>query len=208
MQKQIILASTNPGKLREYRQLLQSLPVELIPQSDLEIPSAIENGLSFVENAIIKARAAAQRGGLAAIGEDSGLAVAALGGQPGIYSARYAGKNASSEENIKKLLAALKDVPEHQRQAQFHCVIAFLRNADDPTPVICQGAWQGTILSSPQGHGGFGYDPIFYLPQHRCSAAELSIEMKNQISHRAQATQQLIRFLNDWLASQSCFKLL
>lgn len=200
MQKKIVLASTNSGKLREYRYLLRALPIELISQSELDIPSAIENGLSFVENAIIKARAAAQHANLPSIGEDSGLAVDALNGQPGIFSARYAGEGTSSQANIEKLLTALKGVPESQRQAQFHCITVFLRHGDDPTPVICQGTWQGTILTSPQGNDGFGYDPIFYLRQRQCSAAQLSIEMKNKISHRGQAAQQLIQFLDDWLS--------
>ena len=184
---EVVLASGNAGKLAELKSLLADVEVSVIPQSALSVPEADETGRSFVENALIKARHAAEHTGLAAIGDDSGLAVDALDGAPGIYSARYAGPSASDAENTAKLLADLREVPAPRRTARFHCLVAYVRNADDPTPIICQGTWEGQIALVPEGDNGFGYDPVFYVPSHRCTAAQLPADEKNRISHRARA---------------------
>jgi XTP/dITP diphosphohydrolase len=191
----IVLASHNPGKLREMGHILSELKVEVISQSRFNVPEVAETGLSFVENAIIKARHAARHTGLAAIADDSGLEVDALGGQPGIYSARYAGLGASDQENLEKLLEDLKEASEEQRRARYQCLIVYMRHWQDPTPLICQGTWEGCIISTPQGSGGFGYDPIFYLPNHCCTAAELTAEEKNRLSHRGKALRALLAAL-------------
>lgn len=193
--KRIVLASGNRGKVREFNELLAGLDLEVVPQSEFNVPEAEETGLSFVENAILKARNAAQHAGLPAIADDSGLEVDALKGAPGIYSARYAGPGASDQQNLEKLLAALADVPDAGRTARFQCVIVFLRHALDPTPIICQGTWEGSILREPRGANGFGYDPVFHVPTHGCSAAELPAEVKNRLSHRGQALAKLLRML-------------
>lgn len=193
--KRIVLASGNRGKVREFNELLAGLDLEVVPQSEFNVPEAEETGLSFVENAILKARNAAQHAGLPAIADDSGLEVDALKGAPGIYSARYAGPGASDQQNLEKLLAALADVPDTERTARFQCVIVFLRHALDPTPIICQGTWEGSILREPRGANGFGYDPVFHVPTHGCSAAELPAEVKNRLSHRGQALAKLLRML-------------
>lgn len=190
MQK-IVLASGNKGKTAEIQALLQDLPIELIPQSTLNIADIEETGLTFVENAILKARHAATLSGLPALADDSGLCVDCLNGAPGIYSARYAGPGAKDADLIAKLLQAMQAVATSQRSARFHCVIAFLTSSTDPAPIICHGVWEGQILFSGQGCQGFGYDPIFYVPTHDCSAAELVPSLKNQISHRGQALSQL-----------------
>lgn len=189
---QIVLASGNIGKLRELSQILSPLGLKLIAQSDLNITEADETGLSFVENAIIKARNAALLSGLPAIADDSGIEVDALHGAPGIYSSRYAGDEASDTDNIHALLAAMKDVPESERTARFQCVVVFMRHAEDPTPLICQGSWQGQILQSPSGEEGFGYDPIFWVSETDCTAAELTPEQKHAISHRGKAMRQFM----------------
>jgi XTP/dITP diphosphohydrolase len=208
MMQKIVLASSNAGKLKELQSLLSALPVEIIAQSVFGVDDAEETGLTFIENAIIKARHASAITGLPAIADDSGLAVDALGGAPGIYSARYAELPAEVEgltdlkglardhANNSKLLAALRDVPDAERGAQFHCVLVFLRHAADPTPLVCHGQWHGSILRSAAGASGFGYDPVFLVPQHGCSSAELSADQKNSISHRAQASQLLLTALN------------
>ena len=188
----IVLASGNIGKLRELSQILSPLGLELIAQSDLNVAEAEETGLSFVENAIIKARNAALFTGLPAIADDSGIEVDALHGAPGIYSSRYAGPDASDTDNIEALLEAMKDVPETERTAQFQCVVVFMRHAEDPTPLICQGSWQGQILQSPLGDEGFGYDPVFWVSETDCTAAELSPEQKHAISHRGKAMRQFM----------------
>ena len=162
------------------------------PQSDFAVPEADETGLSFIENAILKARNAALHTGLPAMADDSGIEVDALNGAPGIYSARYAGLQKSSADNNQKLLEALSNTPEDQRSARFVCVMAYLRHAEDPTPIIAQGYWQGRILRAPQGEHGFGYDPIFWLESQQCSAAELPEALKNTLSHRAQAFKSLL----------------
>jgi len=195
MSKTIVLASSNAGKVREFNQLLGGLQLEVVPQSRFNVADAEETGLTFVENAILKARNAAQHTRLPALADDSGLEVDALRGAPGIYSARYAGPNASDAENLEKLLGMLNDIPEAQRGARFQCVLVFMRHALDPTPLICQGTWEGRILTRPCGTNGFGYDPVFFVPTHECSAAELPPEVKNALSHRGQALRQLLASL-------------
>ena len=195
MNRMIVLASSNAGKLREFNQLLGGLQLEVVPQSQFNVADADETGLTFVENAILKARHAAQHTGLPALADDSGLEVDALNGAPGIYSARYAGAGASDADNLKKLLEQLKDVPEQNRSARFQCVLVYLRHTLDPTPLICQGTWKGHILAEPRGSSGFGYDPVFFVPTHSLSAAELSPQAKNSLSHRGQALRQLLASL-------------
>ncbi len=190
--QQIVLASNNAGKLREINQILTGLDFEVVPQAEFDIPEADETGLTFVENAILKARHAAQLSGLPAIADDSGLEVDALNGAPGIYSARYAGVGASDTDNLNKLLDALQDVPEAKRTARFQCLMVFMRHAEDPTPLICQGSWEGRILESPQGENGFGYDPVFFVPERDCSSAQLDANTKNSLSHRGKALKQLL----------------
>ncbi len=192
----IVLASNNKGKLKEFSQLLSRQRIDVIPQANFGIPDADETGLSFVENAILKARNAAAHSGLAAMADDSGIEVDALNGAPGIYSARYAGVGASDAANLVKLLDALEDVPEEERSARFQCVIVYMRHAEDPTPIICQGAWEGRVLFESQGENGFGYDPIFFVPTHGCASAELPPETKNGISHRGQALRGLLAALS------------
>ena len=190
----VVLASGNAGKLRELSRILSPLDMVLKPQSDFEVPEVEENGLSFVENAIIKARATALATGHATIADDSGLEVDHLLGAPGIHSARYSGSG--DVANNSKLLAELGDLPEQQRTARFQCVLVYMRHAEDPTPIVCQGAWEGRILFQPQGENGFGYDPLFYLPQQQCSSAQLDPETKNRISHRAKASALLLEALS------------
>lgn len=194
--KKIVLGTNNQGKVKELHNLLVDSGFDVIAQSEFDVPDADETGLSFVENAIIKARHTAKLTGLPAIADDSGLAVDALGGAPGIYSARYAGEHGNDKQNIEKLLDALKDVPDEKRNAYFYCALVFMRHANDPTPIICLGKWAGKILRSEQGQGGFGYDPVFYVPELGCSAAEISREQKSHISHRGQALQKLLTQLN------------
>ncbi len=193
----VVLASNNQGKLKELQQTLNSLNLELVSQSEFNFSEAIEDGLSFVENAIIKARHAAQHTGLPAIADDSGLEIDALDGEPGIYSARYAGTNLSRQENDaannQLVLKKLEGIPAAKRTARFQCVIAFLRSAHDSMPLIFQGTWEGSILFEEKGDFGFGYDSIFYVPSHDCASAELSPEIKNTMSHRFKAIQELIK---------------
>ncbi len=193
----LVLASGNPGKLREFQALLQHTGITVIPQSEFNIPDVEETGLSFVENAILKARNAARHSGLPALADDSGLEVDALQGAPGIYSARYAGADASDADNNRKLLVALQNIPPAERTARFQCVIVFLRNANDATPLICHRSWEGIITDEAKGEGGFGYDPFFYLPERQCTSAELPAAEKNQISHRGQAMQALYQHFSD-----------
>ncbi|TCV96904.1 RdgB/HAM1 family non-canonical purine NTP pyrophosphatase [Biostraticola tofi] len=192
-----VLATGNPGKVGELAGLLAEFGFDIIAQTDLGVDNAEETGLTFIENAILKARHAARQTGLPAIADDSGLAVDALGGAPGIYSARYAGLDASDQQNLDQLLAALEDVPDAQRGASFHCVLVYMRHADDPTPLVCHGSWRGVISRSAAGDGGFGYDPIFVLPELGCSAAQLTKAHKSRISHRGQALTLLLEALRN-----------
>ena len=194
----IVLASDNAGKLRELQETLGSGELRFIPQSQLAVPEVAETGLSFVENALIKARHACEFTGKAAIADDSGIVVDALNGEPGIYSARYAGIDSpdSDKANNAKLLRELKDVPEQQRTARFQCVIVYMRQPRDPMPLICQGTWEGRILFEESGSNGFGYDPLFHVPTHNCASADLEPEVKNQLSHRGQAIRQLLQCWN------------
>lgn len=186
----VVLASGNRGKLQELNDLLGGLGIELRSQADYQVVEADETGLSFIENAILKARNAARQSGCAALADDSGLCVDALGGAPGIYSARYAGAHANDASNNAKLLAELSG--NTNRSAHFHCALAFVRHADDPAPIVCEGLWQGAILAQARGENGFGYDPLFYIAEHAKSSAELSKSEKNKISHRSLALQQLL----------------
>lgn len=188
----VILASGNPGKLRELAELLADLHMHVVPQSDYIDEEADETGLTFIENALIKARHAARISGLPALADDSGIAVDSLNGSPGIYSARYAGVGASDQANLDKLIEAIRPLSESERKARYHCVIAYLRHAEDPTPLIAIGAWEGRLIETPRGHNGFGYDPIFYLDTHDCTAAELDPAEKNRLSHRGQALRRLL----------------
>jgi XTP/dITP diphosphohydrolase len=197
MMQQLVLASNNAGKVREINQLLQGSEFEIIPQSEYAVAEVEETGLTFVENALLKARYAAQQTGLPAIADDSGLEVDALQGAPGIYSARYAGAGASDLDNLHKLLEALKDVPDEKRSARFQCLMVYLRHAKDPTPRIFQGTWEGRILHEARGDNGFGYDPIFYVLDQHCSAAQLPPEVKNRLSHRGQALGLLVNSLRN-----------
>lgn len=191
----LVLASGNAGKLIEMREILADLDVELIAQSALGISDAAETASTFVENALIKARHAARTSGLPALGDDSGICVDALDGAPGLLSARYAGAHGNGAANIAKLLDALRDMPDPQRIAHFHCSIVLLRHADDPAPLIAEGRWHGTILRTPQGSGGFGYDPVFFDPAFGNSAAELDAATKNRVSHRGLALAKLRELL-------------
>lgn len=200
-QKTLVLATGNAGKVAELRHMLSQSAAtadwQVRPQSDWNFTEADETGTTFVENAIIKARHACQQTGLPAIADDSGLAVAALNGAPGVYSARYAGSNATDSDNINKLLQALEDVEESQRQASFYCVLVYMQSAEDPTPVICQGRWDGLILTKPVGEHGFGYDPVFWVKEKNNSAAQLNKAEKQELSHRGQALKQLLRQLTE-----------
>ncbi|WP_430876256.1 XTP/dITP diphosphatase [Gilliamella sp. G0441] len=195
MQK-IVLATNNQGKVNELQNLLADAGFDIVAQSQFNLPDADETGLTFVENAIIKARYAAKLTGLPAIADDSGLVVEALNGQPGIYSARYAGEHGNDESNNQKLLQALQPIPKEKRSAYFYCALVFIQHEKDPTPIICLGKWNGLILNELKGKGGFGYDPLFYIPELNCTAAELTKEQKSNISHRGQALKQLIKEIN------------
>ncbi len=196
MQK-VVLATGNAGKVRELADLLRDFGLDVVAQTELGVESAEETGLTFIENAILKARHAAQVTGLPAIADDSGLAVDVLGGAPGIYSARYAGEDACDRQNLEKLLATLKDVPDEQRQAQFHCVLVYMRHAQDPTPLVFHGSWKGKITREAAGAGGFGYDPIFFVPGEGKTAAELTRDEKRAISHRGQALKLLLEAMKN-----------
>jgi len=188
----IILASNNAGKIAEFSALLAPLDYHITPQKEFNIVDVAETGLTFIENALQKARNAATLTGLPALADDSGLVVPALNGAPGIYSARYAGEKANAQMNINKLLADMTDFQQEQRRAWFYCVLVFLRHANDPSPIIAQGSWHGEILMAPRGAQGFGYDPIFWLADLQKSSAELPLELKNALSHRGKALQSLI----------------
>ncbi len=191
----IVLASSNRGKLVEMGEILADLNIELVAQSELGIGDADETGATFVENALLKARHAARISGLPALGDDSGICVDALHGAPGLYSARYAGTHGDAAANIAKLLDTLRDVPDMQRTAHFHCTIVLLRGADDPAPLIAEGRWHGRILDAPRGEHGFGYDPVFFDPALGRGAAELDAATKNRVSHRGQALARVRELL-------------
>lgn len=197
LSRKIVLATGNKGKVAELSQLLSPLKINIIPQSEFDVPEVAETGTTFVENAIIKARHAAKITGLPAIADDSGLAVDALGGAPGVYSARYAGSNATDSDNIDKLLHSLSGIAPVKRQARFLCVLVYMRSSEDPTPIICQGEWHGEITLERSGENGFGYDPVFWVAQKKCTSAQLTKEQKNALSHRGQALQQLLVKLSD-----------
>ncbi len=191
--QQIVLASANAGKLKEFNQVLAGLDIEVLPQSKFNVGEVAETGQTFVENAIIKARHVSQLSGLPALADDSGLEVDALNGAPGIYSARFSGAGATDARNNALLIERLAGLPLAQRSARFQCVLVYLRHPDDPTPLICQGTWEGSILEAPQGDNGFGYDPLFWVPECDCSSAQLAPEQKNSRSHRGQAVAEFVR---------------
>ena len=193
----IVLATNNAGKLRELQALLQPLAIEVIPKSQFTGDEVAETGTTFVANALIKARHAAGVSDLPAIADDSGIEVDALDGAPGIYSARYAGAAASDADNLHKLLHEMREVSPAQRIARYRCALVYVRSADDAEPIICEAAWEGRITHKSHGSGGFGYDPIFYVPEFKCTAAEISSAEKNLISHRGKALQQLLAALRE-----------
>ena len=193
--RRVVLASANPGKLAEFNQLLANWQCQVLAQADFATPIVAETGDSFVENALLKAHAAAHHCGLPAIADDSGIEVDALDGAPGIYSARYAGESASDADNNRRLLRELEGVAPAQRSARYHCALVYLRHWQDPNPLICQASWEGCILETACGEGGFGYDPLFYIPDQDCTAAQLSPATKNNISHRGRALQALLAAL-------------
>ena len=187
----IVLATGNKGKVKELASLLAEQNIEVRPQSEFDVPDVAETGTTFVENAIIKARHAAKITGLPAIADDSGLEVDALNGAPGVYSARYAGSNATDVDNNNKLITALAHISIEKRTARFHCVLVYMKHENDPTPIICHGVWEGTILTSPKGEHGFGYDPLFWQEALQMTSAQLPREIKNSLSHRGQALKSL-----------------
>ena len=189
--RQIVLATSNHGKLAEFQHLLSIHNIKMLTQKQFGVTEVEETGLTFIENAILKARCVAEASGLPVIADDSGLEVDALNGAPGIYSSRYSGKNASDADNIEKLLKALDGLPISERTARFQCLLVYLRHANDPAPLICQGTWEGCIIEEPRGDHGFGYDPVFFVPNKHSTAAELTSEQKNKLSHRATAMHQL-----------------
>ena len=194
--QEIVLASNNQGKAREINALLDSTRFNAISQSDFNVEEVEETGLTFIENALIKARNAARFTHHPVIADDSGIEVLALKGRPGIYSARYAGSDASDADNLNKLIEDIKSLSEEDRKARFVCLMVYLRHAEDPTPIISQGIWDGYVITDPRGNNGFGYDPMFYVPSHNCTSAELSTDIKNQLSHRGQALRKLVEQFN------------
>ena len=193
----IVFASGNAGKVREIGQLLEGLSIDVLPQSDFNVPEIEETGCTFVENAILKARNAAHHTGLAVIADDSGIVVDVLQGRPGIVSARFAGVGESDEDNLNKLIEMIKPFPEEQRTARFICSMVYLRHEYDPVPIIAQGVWEGQLITDPKGSNGFGYDPMFYVSSQQCTSAELALEIKNKLSHRGQALRYLLGKLNE-----------
>lgn len=195
--KKLVLATGNQGKVKEMADLLSEFGFEVEAQSQYKVSEVAETGTTFIENAIIKARHAAKETGLPAIADDSGLEVDALQGAPGIYSARYSGEGATDQRNLEKLLEEMKNVPSEQRSARFHCVLVLMRHENDPTPLVCHGQWEGKILEQAQGENGFGYDPVFWVPEDQCSSAELEPVRKKQLSHRGKALKKLFAELSD-----------
>lgn len=202
--RKIVLATGNQGKVAEMSDLLAEFGFDVVSQKELKVSDVAETGTTFIVNAIIKARHAAQETGLPAIADDSGLEVDFLDGAPGVYSARYAGEDANDTDNLNKLLGAMQDAPQAQRSARFHCVLVLMRHANDPTPIVCHGSWEGSILTARSGDNGFGYDPVFYVPETDCASAELAPTQKKQLSHRGKALKQLFAQLSDspWLRGQ------
>jgi len=194
--QKIVLASSNSGKLGEINKILSGLDLEVLPQSEFRITDAEETGVTFIDNAMIKAKHATMQTGLPAIADDSGIEIDGLNGAPGVFSARYAGVGASDEDNLLKLIEAVKRLPENNRTARFVCCMVYLRNADDPSPVIAEGIWEGVAITEPKGENGFGYDPMFYVPTHHCTSAELPPDVKNELSHRGQALRLLLKKLS------------
>ena len=201
MKQKWVLATGNQGKVKEMSELLNSFSIEVLPQSKFNVPDVPETGTTFVENAIIKARHAAKLTGLPAIADDSGLEVDFLNGQPGIYSARYAGKLATDQDNIDKLLNKLEGINPEQRKARFQCVLVYLRHELDPTPIICQGTWEGSITETVDGENGFGYDPVFWVESEQSTSAQLSKQRKSELSHRGKALTQLVALLQKQLSA-------
>lgn len=199
MKKKWVLATGNKGKVKEMSELLNSFSIEVLPQSHFNVSEVAETGTTFIENAIIKARHAAKVTGLPAIADDSGLEVDFLNGQPGIYSSRFAGENATDQENIDLLLNRLEGISTDQRQARFQCVLVYMRHELDPTPIICQGTWDGSISTEMQGENGFGYDPIFWVEEEQCSSAQLNKQRKSELSHRGKALAMLVELLKKQL---------
>lgn len=193
--KKLVLATGNQGKVREMSDLLSEFGFEVFSQSEFNVSEVAETGTTFIENAIIKARHAAKETGLPAIADDSGLEVDYLKGAPGIYSARFAGEKASDQQNLEKLLHEMTDVPDAQRSARFHCVLVLMRHENDPTPIVCHGKWEGYILKEAHGENGFGYDPVFWVPEDQCASAELESARKKQLSHRGKALKALFAAL-------------
>lgn len=189
--RRVVLASNNPGKLREIKAIFRDLDFELAPQSDFNVPGVAETGDSFLANALLKARHAARHCGLPAMADDSGIEVDVLDGAPGIYSARYAGAGASDEANVQLLLRNVAATGAQKPAARFKCAMVYVRSEDDPAPVIAEGSWKGFIVAEPKGKNGFGYDPVFYVPDHHCTSAQLPPDVKNRISHRARALHEL-----------------
>ena len=197
MTRELVLASDNRGKLNELTALLSDSGFSVVGQGTLGVTPAEETGATFVENAILKARNAALQTGHPAIADDSGLEVNALNGAPGVYSARFAGDHASDSDNVTKLLSRLENIPWEDRNARFRCLMVYLRQADDPAPLICEGTWSGVVTKAPSGQNGFGYDPVFWVPDEGCTAAELDSERKNGLSHRARALRMLVERLKE-----------
>ena len=193
----IVLATGNQGKVREMADILSEFGFDVVAQSEFNVSEVAETGTTFIENAIIKARHAAKETGLPAIADDSGLEVDYLQGAPGIYSARYAGEDASDQQNLEKLLLAMEGVEEAQRTARFHCVLVFMKHENDPTPLVCHGKWEGRILETAHGENGFGYDPVFFVPEDNCASAELESTRKKQLSHRGKALTALFKALEE-----------
>ena len=203
MKQKWVLATGNQGKVKEMSELLNSFSIEVLPQSQFNVPDVPETGTTFVENAIIKARHASKLTGLPAIADDSGLEVDFLNGQPGIYSARYAGEAATDRENIDKLLSKLVGINPEQRKARFQCVLVYMRHELDPTPIICQGTWEGSITEQVMGEQGFGYDPIFWVESEQSTSAQLTKQRKSELSHRGKALTQLVNLLQAQLSANA-----
>ena len=193
----IVLATGNQGKVREMADILSEFGFDVVAQSEFNVSEVAETGTTFIENAIIKARHAAKETGLPAIADDSGLEVDYLNGAPGIYSARYSGEGATDKQNIEKLLDAMQGVETEKRTARFHCVLVLMRHANDPTPLVCHGKWEGQILTEEHGENGFGYDPVFFVPEENCASAELEPSRKKQLSHRGKALASLFKALKE-----------